>query len=1067
MVDKLLWWSHVGHRNFIKMCDDVNRNPFAGLFSTINDALSFSSQSLDIGSQNNLNCDAALPEQNFKEKSNDQNYENLNLEAGSQDELVDKLVADVFGLRLSLDAKVSEQLVYLDSSSIERAVFERLMLRDPESKLVPKNGKKGVAIDSHVVETQVIPYLFECHCRLQRYKTNTKLVQTVDDISRIILRNVGTTLQEPDLFPGQKVHGQLVELLIEDDLRNQKLYTFIAGVLTELDAENNEAEQDVIDAAFRPVLDIIHKEAAQSNLMIQKYWFNSLRMFSSFESLAKLMINHSTPKNDSGRSYSNTLFGALLSLSCLPKSARAPFYFFRKPLREPRAAVEGNIWSALDAISESLHKVFHSLLKCSDEVRHLTLQWIGNCLHANASRGKLSNFHDGSGISGSAVNSVSDGFMLNLGSVLLRLCQPFCGRPNDTKVLMIDPTYCAAEAKDENESRIRGLHMKGLTSQTCLIPTPEGETRPVAESYKFVTECFYLTHRALDLGYRVVLEKFVKSTQDLGRLQRVYHEAQVDESQTVLEIFSQRVEMEITKYLSFRASLLAPDMLNLLAKFHAATACWLLQVNLNDFNEQETDQSSYVPKELKPVTFPLPDTVPKTLRCIPEFVVENTVGFLYFLRIMNPNVFEEHGPDFLNPILTEIITLMESPKRLYNPHLRARLAEGLEALLPLSEEGGNQIAPTLGTFHRQQLFLTHPHRHQIVSNLLQVFVSIEMTGQSVQFEQKFNYRRPMYIVMNYLWKIPEHRNLFKELAEEAEANMEAVEPPLYLRFINLLMNDAVFLLDEALSNMAQLKQLLHARESGEWNNLQRNEQTSHLQYIAMIARFNNILGRETINTLKVHTTEIKSIFCHPTMVDRIASMLNYLLLQLVGPNNKNLKVKDQKEYDFNPANLVLNICEIYINLSYSDTFTLAVSQDGRSYRPELFKLAENVLVRIGGVGILGDLDQFAKKVEQAANQKREEDEILNGAPEEFLDPIMSTLMTDPVILPSTKITVDRQTIARHLLSDQTDPFNRSPLTMDMVKSNIDLRNKIQEWVTQKKQERMPNCSTAETNEDGD
>jgi len=41
--------------------------------------------------------------------------------------------------------------------------------------------------------------------------------------------------------------------------------------------------------------------------------------------------------------------------------------------------------------------------------------------------------------------------------------------------------------------------------------------------------------------------------------------------------------------------------------------------------------------------------------------------------------------------------------------------------------------------------------------------------------------------------------------------------------------------------------------------------------------------------------------------------------------------------------LVLNICEIYINLSKSESFTLAVSQDGRSYSPELFKLADNVL----------------------------------------------------------------------------------------------------------------------------
>lgn len=37
--------------------------------------------------------------------------------------------------------------------------------------------------------------------------------------------------------------------------------------------------------------------------------------------------------------------------------------------------------------------------------------------------------------------------------------------------------------------------------------------------------------------------------------------------------------------------------------------------------------------------------------------------------------------------------------------------------------------------------------------------------------------------------------------------MEDASPPLFLRFINLLMNDAVFLLDESLTNMAQLRQM--------------------------------------------------------------------------------------------------------------------------------------------------------------------------------------------------------------------------------------------------------------------
>lgn len=49
-----------------------------------------------------------------------------------------------------------------------------------------------------------------------------------------------------------------------------------------------------------------------------------------------------------------------------------------------------------------------------------------------------------------------------------------------------------------------------MTSETCLIPTSEGGARPVAKTFGFTTECFFLTHRALDLGYRVVLDKLLR-----------------------------------------------------------------------------------------------------------------------------------------------------------------------------------------------------------------------------------------------------------------------------------------------------------------------------------------------------------------------------------------------------------------------------------------------------------------------------------------------------------------------------------------------------------------------------
>ena len=57
-------------------------------------------------------------------------------------------------------------------------------------------------------------------------------------------------------------------------------------------------------------------------------------------------------------------------------------------------------------------------------------------------------------------------------------------------------------------------------------------------------------------------------------------------------------------------------------------------------------------------------------------------------------------------------------------------------------------------------------------------------------------------------------------------------------------------------------------------------------------------------------------------------------------------MKDFDEYSFKPQETVSHICQIYLNLSESDEFCLAVSRDGRSYSRDLFVQAEKVLHRI-------------------------------------------------------------------------------------------------------------------------
>ena len=98
------------------------------------------------------------------------------------------------------------------------------------------------------------------------------------------------------------------------------------------------------------------------------------------------------------------------------------------------------------------------------------------------------------------------------------------------------------------------------------------------------------------------------------------------------------------------------------------------------------------------------------------------------------------------------------------------------------------------------------------------------------------------------------------------------------------------------------------------------------------------------------------------------------------------------------------------------------------------------------------LKNVSAKVEKLAAATLKDDELFADAPDEFLDAIMSHLMKDPVRLPSSGQIVDRPTIARHILSDQNDPFNRSPLTLDMVIPETELKKRIDNWMAAKRQE---------------
>ena len=64
---------------------------------------------------------------------------------------------------------------------------------------------------------------------------------------------------------------------------------------------------------------------------------------------------------------------------------------------------------------------------------------------------------------------VSDGFMVNLGSVLLKLCEPFIGDSRNSKLLKIDFRY-TKQSNDltDDQRKEKHVHCFEIKEETCI-----------------------------------------------------------------------------------------------------------------------------------------------------------------------------------------------------------------------------------------------------------------------------------------------------------------------------------------------------------------------------------------------------------------------------------------------------------------------------------------------------------------------------------------------------------------------------------------------------------------------
>jgi ubiquitin conjugation factor E4 B len=124
------------------------------------------------------------------------------------------------------------------------------------------------------------------------------------------------------------------------------------------------------------------------------------------------------------------------------------------------------------------------------------------------------------------------------------------------------------------------------------------------------------------------------------------------------------------------------------------------------------------------------------------------------------------------------------------------------------------------------------------------------------------------------------------------------------------------------------------------------------------------------------------------------------------------------EYGFDPKFILTSLINIYVYFIDYKEFLEFIVKDERSFKPENFdkviSLKEDEKISIDYevfdkfLLLVKDLKWLSKEIK--ANEINYDD-----APEEFMDPITTVLMEDPVMLPSSKTILDRSTIGLILL----------------------------------------------------
>ena len=440
--------------------------------------------------------------------------------------------------------------------------------------------------------------------------------------------------------------------------------------------------------------------------------------------------------------------------------------------------------------------------------------------------------------------------------------------------------------------------------------------------------------------------------------------------------------------------------------------------------------------------------VSTTVNYLPEALVECMIEYYIFLGRFCTPVFSQLSSSSFTYLPALLATLAAGPNVLKNPHLRAKIPTLIDLLFIPHQNGGGPHSASPSSSLSYLFDTNDSFRSTLLASLIDLYVEIEFGDR--MFFPKFSVRYEITTILDYLYNIPHYKQQLIALSKDLDH---------FLRFVNAVANDLVYLFEEGLKCLTSLHSMQTQQATPEYQQLpaaQREEKEREYQQEEQHCTSYLQLASATIHFLSVLTADIVEPFTTHRLdfVSRFATTLTYYINKLVGPSVNELKVRNKDKYHFHPRILLKEMITIFLHLSSSTAFLEKVAMDERSYSEEIFNRAYAIIKRRDILDPPAVRLFYVKKNDIALLHSSQQNftDSIGDIPEHYLDALIGSIMTDPVKLPKSQQVVDRHTIQRHLMNSPTDPFNRSDLAENELIDMAELKAEIDGWMAVKKEE---------------